>query len=96
MNALAVTTAASDLLLRAVREGLLLALLLSAPPLLTSLLVGLMVGVMQAATQLQDQTLSFVPKLVVVALTLLAMGPALATQLVRFSQALLLAFPQLR
>ena len=96
VTALAAATAASDLLLRAVREGLLLAILLSAPPLLASLLVGFMVGVVQAATQLHDQTLSFVPKLVVVALTLLAMGPALATQLVRFSQALLLAFPHIR
>lgn len=96
MTALAAATAASELLLRAVREGLLLAILLSAPPLLASLLVGFMVGVVQAATQLHDQTLSFVPKLVVVALTLLAMGPALATQLVRFSQALLLAFPHIR
>lgn len=85
--------ASSDLVLRAVREGLLLAVLVSAPPLLASLLVGMVVGVVQAATQIQDQTLAFLPKLVVVALTLLALGPVLGTQLVRFAQALLLAFP---
>jgi len=94
--ALAVATGASELVLRAVREGLLLAVLLSALPLLASMVVGFMVGVVQAATQIHDQTLSFVPKLVVVALTLLAMGPVLATQLLRFSQALLLAFPSIR
>jgi flagellar biosynthesis protein FliQ len=55
-----------DLVLRVIREGLLLVLLLSAPPLLASLLVGLVVGVLQAATQVQDQTVAFVPKLVVV------------------------------
>ena len=86
----------SELVLRAVKEGLLLAILVSAPPLLASLLVGFVVGVVQAATQIQDQTLAFVPKLVVVALTLLALGPVLGTQLVRFTQALLLVFPTLR
>lgn len=96
MTALAATTAASELVLRAVHEGLLLAILISAPPLLASLLMGLLVGVLQAATQIHDQTLAFVPKLVVVALTLLALGPVLATQLVRFAQALLLAFPAIR
>ena len=79
----------SELVLRAVREGLLLAVLVSAPPLLASLLVGFVVGVVQAATQIQDQTLAFVPKLLVVFLTLLALGPMLGTQLVRFTQALL-------
>lgn len=86
----------SDLVLRAVREGLLLAILVSAPPLLASLLCGFVIGIVQAATQIQDQTLAFVPKLVVVALTLLVLGPVLGTQLVRFTQALLLAFPALR
>lgn len=85
-----------DLVLRAVREGLLLVLLLSAPPLLASLVVGLVVGVMQAATQIQDQTLVFVPKLLVVVLVLVALGPVLGAQLVRFAQALLLAIPTVR
>jgi flagellar biosynthetic protein FliQ len=82
---------AGDLVLRAVRQGLLLVLLLSGPPLLASLVVGFVVGVIQAATQIQDQTLSFVPKLVVVMLVLIAMGPVLGAQLVRFTQALFLA-----
>ena len=94
MNPIVATS--SDLVLRAVREGLLLAILVSAPPLLASLLCGFVIGIVQAATQIQDQTLAFVPKLLVVALTLLALGPVLGTQLVRFTQALLLAFPTLR
>jgi flagellar biosynthetic protein FliQ len=85
-----------DLVLRAVREGLLLVLLVSAPPLLASLAVGLIVGVMQAATQIQDQTLVFVPKLVAVVLVLVALGPLLGAQLLRFTQALLLAVPHIR
>lgn len=87
---------ASELVLRAVREGLLLALLVSGPPVVVSLLVGLLVGVLQSATQIHDQTLAFVPKLVAVALTLLALGPVLGAQLVRFTQALFLAFPGIR
>lgn len=85
-----------DLVLRTLREGLLLALLLSAPPLLASLAVGVVVGMFQAATQIHDQTLVFVPKLIVVALVLLALGPVLGAQIVRFTQALLLAIPALR
>ena len=90
------TGTASELVFRAVREGLLLALLVSGPPLLASVLVGFLVGVMQAATQIQDQTLAFVPKVLAVALTLLALGPVLGAQLVRFAHALVLAFPAIR
>ena len=82
---------ATDLVFRAVREGLVLVLLLSAPPLLASMVTGFVVGLLQAATQIQDQTLSFVPKLVVVMVVLVAMGPVLGAALVRFSQALFLA-----
>jgi flagellar biosynthesis protein FliQ len=83
----------SELILRVVREGLLLVLLLSAPPLLASLLVGLIVGILQTATQVHEQTLVFVPKLVAMSLVLIAMGPVLGAQLLRFTQALLLAIP---
>jgi len=86
----------TELILRAIREGLLLVLLLSAPPLLASVAVGLVVGAMQAATQIQDQTLSFVPKLVVVAAVLIAFGPLIGGQLVRFTQSVLLAIPHVR
>lgn len=87
---------AAEHVVRVVQEGLLLVLLVSAPPLLASLLVGLVVGVLQAATQVQDQTIAFVPKLVVVMLVLVAMGPVLGAQIVRFLQAVLLALPSIR
>jgi flagellar biosynthetic protein FliQ len=88
--------ATSDIVWRAVREGLLLVLLVSAPPLLAILVVGFVVSVVQAATQIQDPTISFAPKLVAVVLVLLASGPLLGTQVVRFTQALLLAIPMVR
>jgi flagellar biosynthetic protein FliQ len=80
-----------ELALRVAREGLLLVLLLSGPPLLASLAVGFVLGIFQAATQIQDPTISFVPRLAIVLLTVLAMGPVLGAQLVRFTQAVLLA-----
>lgn len=85
-----------ELVLRVVREGLLLVLLVSAPPLLVSVVVGVLVGVIQTATQIQDQTLGFVPKLIAVVATLIVLGPLLGAQLVRFTEALLLAIPALR
>ena len=87
---------AADLVLRAIREGLILVLLVSAPPLLASLIVGFVMSVLQAATQIQDSTVTFAPKLVAVILVLLASGPLLGAQLVRFAQALLLAIPMVR
>ncbi len=84
-------SAHGELVLRVVREGLLLVLVLSGPPLLASLLVGFLLGVFQGATQIQDSTLAFVPKLVVVLLTLIAIGPLLGAQLVRFTQAIFVA-----
>ena len=68
------TTSATTLVLNAIREGLVLVLLLSAPPLIASMVTGFVVGLFQAATQIQDQTLAFVPKLVVVLVVLVAMG----------------------
>jgi flagellar biosynthesis protein FliQ len=86
----------SDLAIRVIREGLLLVLFISAPPLIISLVVGFLISLLQAATQLQDQTLSFVPKLLSVSIVLIALGPVLAVQLLRFTQALFLAIPLLR
>jgi flagellar biosynthetic protein FliQ len=87
---------AADVALRALREGLVLVLLLSAPPLLATFVVGIVVGALQSATQIQDPSVSFVPKLVACALVLLVSAPMLSAQVVRFTQALLLAIPTIR
>jgi flagellar biosynthetic protein FliQ len=91
-----ITASGVELVLRAIREGLLLVLILSAPPLIASLLLGLIIGVFQAATQIQDQTVSFVPKLVIVVVVLIAVGPMLGAQLLRFTQAIFAAVPFIR
>ena len=57
------------------RNALTVAVLLAAPMLVTALLVGVVVGLFQAATQIQEQTLSFIPKLLSIAIALIVMGP---------------------
>ena len=69
-------------------EALMLAVLLSAVPLVSSMCVGALTSVFQAATQIQEQTLSFVPKLATVSLVLYFCGPWLAAELTSFSLAL--------
>ena len=56
-------------------EAMYVALALAAPPLLVGLVVGLVVSLFQAATQINESTLSFIPKLLAVALTLVIAGP---------------------
>ena len=70
------------------RDGLLLVLLLSAGPMLASLVVGFVVSVFQATTQIQEQTLSYVPKLVSVFLTIAILGPWMLTQALHFTRAI--------
>ena len=74
-----------EYVLQVTREGLLLALVVSAPPVLTSLIIGLLVSVVQATTQIQEQTLTFVPKLVGVVASLVITAPWIGEQLVRFT-----------
>ena len=74
-----------DFILQIAREGLLLALIVSAPPVLTSLFVGLLVSIVQATTQIQEQTLTFVPRLVAVFVSLAISAPWIGAQLVRFT-----------
>ncbi len=61
------------------QEALLLTLKLAGPLLIVSILIGLVVAIFQAATQIHEQTLTFVPKVLVLALMLLMMGPWMIT-----------------
>ena len=84
-----------DALSRLIAESLYLALYVSAPAVLTALGVGLLVAVLSAATQVQEPTLGFVPKLVGVSLALAAAGAWMADTLVGFTAALWRAIPAL-
>ena len=57
------------------REAMTIALMMAAPMLFVALATGLVVGLFQAATQIQEQTLSFIPKLVAIAVSLVVTGP---------------------
>lgn len=74
-------------------QGLILILVLSAPPILISTFFGLVVAIFQAATQIQEQTLSFTIKLVAVVLTLMMMGPWLGQQILTFALHIFTHFP---
>lgn len=75
-------------------QALLLILILSGPPILISTILGLLVAVFQAATQIQEQTLSFMVKLFAVILTLLFMGGWLGAQILQFANTLFTGFPK--
>jgi flagellar biosynthetic protein FliQ len=75
----------TDAVLHIGREALLLVLILSAVPVLSAMAVGLIVSVAQAATQIQEQTLTFVPKVVATFLALAIGGLWMLQQLVEFS-----------
>ncbi|MBO3275767.1 flagellar biosynthetic protein FliQ [compost metagenome] len=77
------------------REALWLTALIVAILIVPSLLVGLVVAMFQAATQINEQTLSFLPRLLVVLLTLIVLGPWLLRQLMEFTQNLIANIPTL-
>ena len=69
-------------------QTMTLAAKVAAPILLTSLLVGFLISLFQAATQIQEQTLSFVPKMIAVSIALLVTGNWVLNELVTFTQSL--------
>lgn len=75
---------AEDFILQVTNEGLLLVLIVSGPPVLISLIVGLVISLFQAITQIQEQSLTFVPKIVVVFGTLAILGPWLGAAMSQF------------
>jgi flagellar biosynthetic protein FliQ len=70
-------------------------LMLAAPMLLAALLTGLLVGVFQAATQINEMTLSFIPKLIAMAAVLVVAGPWMLKLLVEYTRSLFTSIPSL-
>ena len=75
--------------------ALLTMLMIAAPPLLAALAVGLFIGVFQAATQVNEMTLSFIPKIVALVLVLVAAGPWILRTLVNYTERLFREIPYL-
>ena len=75
------------------QQGLYMLLMIAAPVLLTVLAVGLVVSIFQAATQLHEATLSFVPKIIAAVAVLVIAGPWMLATLVEFLQRTLQSIP---
>ncbi|MFG6465558.1 flagellar biosynthesis protein FliQ [Roseateles sp. BYS87W] len=75
------------------QQGLYVLMLVSAPVLIVVLLVGVVISVIQAATQINESTLSFVPKVLAAILTLAIAGPWMVTTLVEYIQRTLQTIP---
>ena len=75
------------------RHALEMTLMLAAPLLLTALAVGLLVGIFQAATQINEMTLSFIPKLIGMAATLVIAGPWMLKLIIGYTRELFESIP---
>lgn len=84
-----------ELVLNIAQQAVKLALILTAVILLPALGVGLLVSMFQAATQINEQTLSFIPKLVITFLTLLLAGPWMLRLLIEFSNHMITSIPSI-
>jgi flagellar biosynthetic protein FliQ len=85
----------ADLVMELAKDAVTLTLLLSAPILLVSLVVGLVIAMFQAATQINEMTLSFVPKLLAVAVVLIWAGPWMLRLITEFTTNLVERIPGL-
>ncbi|MEX1031008.1 MAG: flagellar biosynthesis protein FliQ [Paenibacillaceae bacterium] len=75
----------AEFIIQLAGQAVYLVLKASAPMLLTGLVIGLLVSIFQATTQIQEQTLAFVPKIVGVLVAMLLFGPWILTSLVDFT-----------
>jgi len=76
-------------------QAIQVSLLLGAPLLLVALVIGLVISIFQAATQINEATLSFIPKLVAIFLTLIIAGPWMLEKMLDYIRALFMSIPQL-
>ena len=77
------------------QQALYLIALITAPMLLSALAIGLLIGMFQAATSINEQTLSFIPKLMVLLLSILIAGPWMLNLLLSFTRRLYIGIPGL-
>lgn len=78
-----------SVVLEIARQAILTAFYIAGPILLVSMIVGIVISILQATTQINEQTLTFVPKLIAIALSLLIFGQWMLTKAVEFTKYLL-------
>lgn len=84
-----------DIVIELGRQALIVIVLLSAPLLLSALAAGLVIGLFQAATQIQDMTLSFIPKLIILVVALGVTGPWMLRMLIDYTRNLFQMIPEI-
>ena len=84
-----------DVVVNLAMDALMLGLKVAMPLLLAGLIVGLVVSVFQAVTQIQEMTLSFIPKIIAVAAVLIVAGPWMLGQIISYTANLYDAIPEL-
>ena len=84
-----------DTVINLATQAMMLALKIAGPILLLGLIIGLLVSIFQAVTSIQEQSLSFIPKVVGVAVLIVVLGPWMLGQLVGYVQNLYMSIPSL-
>lgn len=77
------------------QQALWVTMLIAAPMLVSALAVGLLVGMFQAATQINEMTMSFIPKLLVLVLAIVAAGPWMLSVIINYTRELMFSIPSL-
>ncbi|MDJ0751505.1 MAG: flagellar biosynthesis protein FliQ [Woeseiaceae bacterium] len=77
------------------QQALWVTMLIAAPMLVSALAVGLLIGMIQAATQINEMTLSFIPKLLVLVISIVVAGPWMLRVIVNYTQQLMEQIPSL-
>jgi flagellar biosynthesis protein FliQ len=84
-----------DTVINIATQAMMLSLKIAGPVLLLGLIIGLLVSIFQAVTSIQEQSLSFIPKIVGVAVLIVVLGPWMLDQLVGYAQNLYMSIPSL-
>lgn len=82
-----------DFIVQITNEAILITIVVSMPSILLSLIIGVAIAIFSATTQIQEQTLSFVPKMIAVFAVLAATGPWVGATMIRFAARCLGSFP---
>ena len=85
----------NDFVIEVVNQAMKITMMLSAPMLIGALVVGVLVSIFQAVTQINEQTLSFIPKILVIIATLVIFSPWMMETMVSYTQDLFTSIPEL-
>jgi flagellar biosynthetic protein FliQ len=85
----------ADMAIQIGRDALYMIMLVSAPMLILGLLVGVLVSIFQATTQIQEQTLVFVPKIIAIFVAIVVFGPWMLSLLVDYTREIFINLPNM-